>query len=172
MSEVYRASDARLHRDIAVKIFPSFLSFDHDRLRRFEQEARAAASLNHPHIVTIHSIEKARGVHFLTMELIEGETLDHMIPEGGLQLEKFFEFAVALLDAVAAAHEKGIIHRDLKPTNIMVDKRGSIKILDFGLARMTEVTGRDSKGVSPPTHSQSEAGMVMGTVPYTSTPPD
>ncbi len=168
MSEVYRASDIRLHRDVAVKILPSFLSSDPDRLRRFEQEARAAASLNHPHIVTIHSIEKARGVHFLTMELIEGKTLDRMIPEGGLPLENFFDFAVALVDAVAAAHEKGIIHRDLKPTNVMVDRRGIVKILDFGLARITELAAPQATGVPPPASSQSEAGMVMGTIPYMS----
>jgi serine/threonine protein kinase len=157
MGEVYRARDLRLRREVAIKVLPWLASANPDRLRRFEQEARAAASLNHPQIVTIYAIEKAAGIHFIAMELVDGNTLDRLIPDTGLPLEKFFEFAVALTEGVAAAHDKGIIHRDLKPSNIMVDKRGAIKILDFGLARMTE---------SP--DSLADAGVVMGTAPYMS----
>src|SRR5262249_43654818 len=165
MGEVYRARDLRLRREVAIKILPGVLSANPDRLRRFEQEARAAASLNHPHIVTIHAIEQAAGLHFIAMELVDGQTLDGLIPEGGLPLEKFFEFAVALTGGIAAAHDKGIVHRDLKPSNIMVDKRGAIKILDFGLARMTELAASDSQQASD---SLTAPQMVMGTVPYMS----
>jgi serine/threonine protein kinase len=165
MGQVYRARDLRLHREVAIKVLPWLASAHPDRVRRFEQEARAAASLNHPNIVTIHAIEHAAGLHFMAMELVDGRTLDGLIPDGGLPLEKFFEFAVALTDGVAAAHEKGIIHRDLKPSNIMVDRRGVIKILDFGLARMTELAASDRQQASD---SLTAPGMVIGTVPYMS----
>jgi serine/threonine protein kinase/Tfp pilus assembly protein PilF len=168
MGDVYRARDPRLHRVVAIKVLPSFLSSDPDRLRRFEQEARAVASLNHPHVITIHSIEEAGGVHFLTMELVEGQTLDHIIPDGGLDLEQFFEFAEPLADAVAAAHSKGIVHRDLKPGNIMVDNRGSIKVLDFGVAKMAEPGQSGLQGSHLSGHSLTEPGMVIGTLPYMS----
>src|SRR5215471_9466713 len=135
----YRARDLRLHRDVAIKVLPEALSADATALRRFEREAMAAARLNHPHIVTIHSIEHVGAVHLIVMELVEGQTLDRIIPQGGLSLEKFLDLAAELSDAVAAAHGKGIIHRDLKPGNIMVDNRGRIKILDFGIAKMTEL---------------------------------
>jgi serine/threonine protein kinase/Tfp pilus assembly protein PilF len=162
MGEVYRARDLRLRREVAIKVLPSRLSASPTRLLRFEHEARAAASLNHPHIVTIYAIEQAAGLHFIAMELVDGQTLDDLIPEGGLPLETFFAFAVALTDGIAAAHEKGIIHRDLKPSNIMVDRRGALKILDFGLARMTEVE------VSEGPQAITDTGMVIGTVPYMS----
>lgn len=168
MGDVYGARDPRLHRAVAIKVLPSFLSSDPDRLRRFEQEARAVASLNHPHVVTIHSIEEAGGVHFLTMELVEGQTLDRIIPEGGLPLEQFFEIAEPLADAVAAAHSKGIVHRDLKPGNIMVDTQGSIKVLDFGVAKMAEPAEPGSQDSPLSGHSPTEPGMVIGTLPYMS----
>jgi eukaryotic-like serine/threonine-protein kinase len=126
-----RARDLKLHRDVAIKVLPAAFAADPERLRRFHHEARVAASLNHPHIVTIHAIEEAAGVHFLAMELVEGETLEHVIPEKGVPLEQFFDLAIALTEALTAAHEKGIIHRDIKPRNIMIDKRGSVKVLDF-----------------------------------------
>ena len=168
MGGAYRARDLRLHRDVAIKVLPAVLSADPSCLHRFEREAQAAASLNHPHIVTIHSIEETGGVHVIVMELVEGQTLDRMIPEDGMSLEKFVQFAADLTDAVAAAHDKRIIHRDLKPRNIMVDNRGSIKILDFGIAKMTELAAPYSSDLQFSTYSETEPGMVMGTVPYIS----
>ena len=159
----YRARDLRLHRDVAIKVLPEALSADAAALHRFEREAMAAARLNHPNIVTIHSIEHGGAVHLIVMELVEGQTLDRIIPEGGLPLEKFLDLAAELSDAVAAAHGKGIIHRDLKPGNIMVDNRGRIKILDFGIAKMTELAAPEASELQ-----ETEPGMVMGTFPYMS----
>src|SRR5215469_222151 len=159
----YRARDLRLHRDVAIKVLPEALSADAAALRRFEREAMAAARLNHPNIVTIHSIEHGGAVHLIVMELVEGQTLERIIPEGGLPLEKFLDLAAELSDAVAAAHGKGIIHRDLKPGNIMVDNRGRIKILDFGIAKMTELAAPEASELQ-----ETEPGMVMGTFPYMS----
>jgi serine/threonine protein kinase/Tfp pilus assembly protein PilF len=159
----YHARDLRLHRDVAIKVLPAALSADAAALRRFQREARAAAQLNHPHIVTIHSIEQVGDVHLIVMELVEGETLDRIIPQGGVSLEKFLALAAELSDAVAAASQKGIIHRDLKPSNIMVDKRGSIKILDFGIAKLTKPEGSDASDLQ-----ETEPGVVIGTFPYMS----
>jgi adenylate cyclase len=166
MSEVYRARDLRLHRDVAIKVLPPSFSADPERLRRFQHEARMAASLNHPHIVTIYAIEEAAILHFLAMELVDGETLEQVIPENGLSLEKFFDLAIPLTEALAAAHDKGIIHRDIKPRNIMIDKRGNVKVLDFGLAKMTEFAGQTYQDAQ--THSLTAVGVVMGTIPYMS----
>ena len=113
MGEVYRAHDARLGRDVALKILPDIMARDPDALARFEREARAVAALNHPHIVTIYSTEEHAGVRFLTMEVVEGQTLDRLIPAGGIALDRFFDIAIALADALAAAHQKQITHRDL-----------------------------------------------------------
>ncbi|HKV77407.1 MAG TPA: protein kinase [Candidatus Sulfotelmatobacter sp.] len=175
MGEVYRARDSRLRRDIALKVLPPEMATNADRLKRFQREARAVAAMNHPHIVTIHSVEEAEGMHFLTMELVEGIPLSGFIPKEGLPLDKFFELAVPLCDALAAAHEKGIVHRDLKPANIMVDHRGSVKILDFGLAKVRGT----AEGVDNPisgqrttvdmrSATQTEFGTVVGTLPYMS----
>jgi serine/threonine protein kinase len=166
MSEVYRARDLRLHRDVAIKVLPPSFSADPERLRRFQHEARMAASLNHPHIVTIYAIEEAASIHFLAMELVDGETLEQVIPDNGLSLEKFFDLAIPLTEALAAAHDKGIIHRDIKPRNIMIDKRGNVKVLDFGLAKMTEFAGQTYQDAQ--THSLTAVGVVMGTIPYMS----
>ena len=111
------------------------MAHDPDRLARFQREARAVAALNHPNIVTIYSVEEADGVHFLTMELVEGQPLDRLIPASGLPIDQIVEIAGALADALAAAHEKGIVHRDLKPANVMVTNEGRVKVLDFGLAK-------------------------------------
>ena len=138
MGEVYRARDTKLGRDVAIKILPSAFTTDPDRLARFRREARAVAALNHPHIVTIFSIEEHDAVPFMTMELIEGRTLDLGIPGGGLSLARFFDIAIALADAFSAAHRKSIIHRDLKPANVMVTTDGNVKVLDFGLARAVD----------------------------------
>ncbi len=126
MGEVYRATDTKLGRDVALKVMPSELARDADRLARFQREARAVAALNHPHIVTIYSVEDAGGVHFLTMELVDGQPLDRLIPASGLALEQVVEIASALADALSAAHEKGIVHRDLKPANVMVTNDGRV----------------------------------------------
>jgi serine/threonine-protein kinase len=168
MGEVYRARDLKLDRDVALKVLPPETAEDRDRLNRFQREARAVATLNHPHIVTIHSVEDADGTHFLTMELVEGVALSRLIPRGGLPLDKLFELAIPLADALAAAHEKGIVHRDLKPANVMVDKRGSVKILDFGLAK---IAGSDeARALDSPIEnlSQTQTGVMMGTLPYMS----
>src|SRR5580658_6386188 len=135
MGEVYRATDSKLGRDVALKVLPSQMARDPERLARFQREARAVAALNHPHIVTIFSVEEAEGIHFLTMELVEGQALDQLIPESGFPIERILEIAGALAEALDAAHEKGIVHRDLKPANVMIGGAGRIKVLDFGLAK-------------------------------------
>jgi TolB-like protein/Tfp pilus assembly protein PilF len=167
MGEVYRARDRVLGRDVALKILPPELASDPERLRRFEREAKTLATLDHPNIVTIHSVEEEGGVHFLTMGLIEGENLAEMIPTGGLDLETLFEIATALADALAAAHDKGVTHRDLKPTNVMVTDDGRVKILDFGLAKLrTEVAAEEVADLV--TETMTQEGRVLGTVPYMS----
>jgi eukaryotic-like serine/threonine-protein kinase len=135
MGEVYRAQDAKLGRDVALKVLPAEMAHDPERLARFHREAKALAQLDHPNIVTIHSVEECNGVHFLTMQLVEGRSLDRVIPASGLPLEQIVEIARALGDALAVAHDKGIVHRDLKPGNVMVTNEGHVKVLDFGLAK-------------------------------------
>ncbi len=170
MGEVYRAHDPRLGRDVALKILPAALSADPESLERFTREARAVAALNNPHIVTLHSTEEANGVRFMTMELIEGQTLDRMIPPSGVSLPLFFEVSTGMADALSAAHQKGITHRDLKPLNVMMTNSGHVKVLDFGLARS------GGPGLAPGASAEDEstrerltqAGMVVGTAPYMS----
>lgn len=166
MGEVYRARDTRLGRDVALKVLRRETAAGGEHLKRFRREARAVAALNHPNIVTIHSVEEANDTQFFIMELVEGEPLTRLMSSGGLPLEKFFNYAVALADALAAAHEKGIVHRDLKPANIMVDKRGNIKVLDFGLAKVFDAAGAPADAEL--TQSQTQAGLVLGTLPYMS----
>jgi eukaryotic-like serine/threonine-protein kinase len=166
MGEVYRATDTKLGRDVALKVLPAEMAGDPDRLARFQREARAVAALNHPNIVTIFSVEEFEGIHFLTMELIEGEPLGKLIPTAGLQPGQIVEIAHALADALAAAHEKGIIHRDLKPANVMMTKDGRVKVLDFGLAKdVRPVDPQDATMTSP---DRTQAGVVMGTPAYMS----
>ena len=166
MGDVYRAHDTRLGRDVALKILPDTLAANADHRARFEREARAVAALNHPHIVTIYSTEHERDLRFLTMELVDGLTLDRLIPAGGVPLAQFFDIAVALADALQAAHQKHITHRDLKPSNVMVTNDGRVKVLDFGLASAAEAIEPDSAGVTKPALTQ--AGTILGTVPYMS----
>jgi serine/threonine-protein kinase len=167
MGEVYRARDTKLNRDVALKILPDAFARDGDRLARFRQEARALASLNHAHIVTIFSIEEHDDVPFMTMELIEGLTLDQSAL-GGLSLARFFDIAIALADALSAAHRKHIIHRDLKPANVMVTDDGRVKILDFGLARAIDDNPvRRAQDVTA-THLGTKVGTIVGTMPYMS----
>src|SRR5450432_2989246 len=138
MGEVYRARDARLSRDVAIKVLPASFSADADRLRRFEQEARAAGILNHPNITAVLDIGEHEGAPYVVQELLEGETLRTRLSGGALPVRKAVEQAIQIAHGLAAAHEKGIVHRDLKPENIFVTKDGRIKILDFGLAKLAQ----------------------------------
>ncbi len=168
MGEVYRATDTRLDRDVALKVLPAEMAASPERLERFRREAKALAALDHPGIVTVHSVEEAEDVHFLTMQLVEGQSLDKVIPEGGLPVERVLGIAIALAEALAAAHDKGIVHRDLKPANVMVSDDGRVKVLDFGLAKVTESGDGSSGGSAGETELQTRQGVVMGTVPYMS----
>jgi tetratricopeptide (TPR) repeat protein len=166
MGEVYRARDSRLGRDVAIKVLPSSLSADPDRLRRFEQEARAAAALNHPNILAVFQMGTYAGAPYLVSELLEGETLREQIKRSRLAVRKAIDYGVQIARGLAAAHEKGIVHRDLKPENLFVTKDGRVKILDFGLAKLTHPA--DSEFSAPTQNEGTEAGVVMGTVGYMS----
>jgi TolB-like protein/Flp pilus assembly protein TadD len=166
MGEVYRATDSKLGRDVALKVLPAAMAQDPERLGRFRREAKSLAQLDHPNIVTIYSVEECDGVHFLTMQLVEGQPLDRLIPEGGLPLGQIVEIASALGDALAAAHEKGIVHRDLKPANVMISNDGRVKVLDFGLAK--DVRGSNLGDATMTSASRTEVGVVMGTPAYMS----
>src|ERR1700688_4083907 len=166
MGEVYRATDAKLGRDVALKVLPAEMAHDPERLARFRREAKALAQLDHPNIVTIHSVEECDGIHFLTMQLVEGLPLDGLIRQGGLPVEQIVDIARALGDALAAAHEKGIVHRDLKPANVMVSNEGRVKVLDFGLAK--DVRAANLGDATMPSVGYTQAGMVMGTPAYMS----
>jgi len=165
MGEVYRARDTRLGRDIALKVLPDAYSTAPERLARFEREARIVAGLNHPNIVTLHSIEEADGTRFLTMELVEGRDLSDLVTPGGLPVAQVLDLAIPLVDALAAAHEKGVVHRDLKPANVMVTNDGRVKVLDFGLARH-DAAARQGSGGAPSEPTLSVSGVVAGTAPY------
>src|SRR5271169_587571 len=141
MGEVYRARDSRLKRDVAVKVLPRSLSLDADRLRRFEQEALATAALNHPNILAVFDIGGSEGAPYVVSELLEGETLRERLRSGPIPVRKALDHALQIAHGLAAAHEKGIIHRDLKPENLFLTKDGRIKILDFGLAKLTQAEG-------------------------------
>jgi TolB-like protein/Tfp pilus assembly protein PilF len=173
MGEVYRAEDTTLRRQVALKVLPGALSDDADSLARFRREARVLASLDHPNIVSIHSVEESDGIRFLTMQLVEGEPLSKVISGDDLPDERILEIAVALADALSAAHEKGIIHRDLKPANIMVTEEGRVKVLDFGLAKSRQ-EAQSLLATEAPTELMTEMepltrqGLVVGTVPYMS----
>ena len=166
MGEVYRATDAKLARDVALKVLPAEMADDPERLARFRREAKTLAQLDHPNIVTIYSVEESDGVHFLTMQLVEGQPLDRLICAGGLPLEQIVEIASALGDALAAAHEKGIVHRDLKPANVMVSSEGRVKVLDFGLAKDINVVNAGDATMT--SDSRTQVGVVMGTPAYMS----
>ncbi len=166
MGEVYRATDTKLGRDVALKVLPAELASDPERLGRFRREAKVLAALDHPGIVTVYSVEEADGVHFLTMQLVDGQPLDRLIPQGGLPLEELLAIATALADALVAAHEKGVVHRDLKPANVMVGAGGRVKVLDFGIAKLS--TPEETSGPELPTQLRTREGIAMGTVPYMS----
>jgi serine/threonine protein kinase/tetratricopeptide (TPR) repeat protein len=167
MGEVYRARDTRLGRAVALKVLPDAVAHDPDRLARFEREARTVAGLNHPNIVVLHSIEEEGGVRFITMELVDGESLDrHVVPKG-LPLSRLLELSIPLAEALVAAHEKGVVHRDLKPANVMVTREGRLKVLDFGLAKPASPSPEShaTQGVTMESPI-SAVGQVVGTVPY------
>src|ERR1035438_176874 len=175
MGEVYRARDTRLGRDVALKILPESFARDADRLRRFEQEARAVAALNHPNILAVfdigthsegqHNEGQNNGSPFLVSELLEGESLRAVLDRGALPQRKTIEYGVQIAHGLAAAHEKGIVHRDLKPENVFVDRDGRIKILDFGLAKLAQKSGTESDDVTL-AGSHTAVGVVMGTASY------
>jgi serine/threonine protein kinase/Tol biopolymer transport system component len=168
MGEVWRARDPRLGRDVAVKVLPASFSADPERLRRFQQEARAAGALNHPNITAVYDIGSHEGTTYVVSELLEGETLDTRLGEGPLSPRKAIEYALQIARGLAAAHEKGIVHRDLKPENLFITRDGRVKILDFGLARFNAPDGGESPSGLPATSAGTEPGIVLGTLGYMS----
>ena len=167
MGEVYRGRDSRLARDVAIKVLPPAFSSDRDRLHRFEQEARAAAALNHPNILAVYDIGDADGAPFIVSELLEGQTLRACLDAGAIAPRKAVDYAVQIAHGLAAAHEKGIVHRDLKPENLYVTESGRVKILDFGLAKLTQDQPTSATASALPTlPSPTQPGVVLGTVGY------
>src|SRR5580692_12590450 len=167
MGEVYRARDARLGRSLAIKTLPAAFSNDPDRLQRFEREARSASALNHPNIVTIYELGQDGSTHYIAMELVEGNTLSQLLLAGVLPIRKAIEIAAQIAEGLAKAHEAGIAHRDLKPGNLMVSKDGFVKILDFGLAKLSS-SGVDMSQTLTTSGWQTGAGVILGTVHYMS----
>jgi eukaryotic-like serine/threonine-protein kinase len=165
MGEVYRARDTKLQRDIAIKVLPAIVQGDAAAAERFRREARAIAALNHPNIVTIHSVEEVGARVFIAMELVVGATLAELIPPDGLPLEAVLQYAIPLADAISAAHASGVSHRDLKPSNVMIGRDGRLKVLDFGLAKLTGDTAPVAATV---TRDFTGAGQIVGTVAYMS----
>ncbi len=168
MGEVYLAEDSKLGRQVALKVLAHESARDPDRRARFEREARAVAALNHPGIVTIHSVEEDDGLLFLTMELVEGKTLSECIPPGGMTLAELLRLAIPLADAVGTAHQRGITHRDLKPANVMVADDGRVKVLDFGLAKQQPKDAFQGETAMLPAENLTADGRILGTVAYMS----
>lgn len=168
MGEVYRAHDTRLDREVAIKVLPEFLTSDPDRLRRFEQEARATAALNHPNILAVFQMATDNGVSYLVEELLDGETLRERLHHGPLPTRKAIDYGVQIAHGLAAAHDRGIVHRDLKPENLFLTKDGRLKILDFGLAKINPSAGASADGKTVTMEEQTDPGVVLGTVGYMS----
>ena len=168
MGVVYKARDTRLDRFVAIKVLPAEKVADPERKQRFAQEAKAASSLNHPNIITIYDIGQAAGVDFISMECVVGKTLDRLIPRRGMRLNEALKCAVQIADALARAHSAGIVHRDLKPGNIMVNEHGLVKVLDFGLAKLTETTAASEDKSTRTLRPTTEEGKIVGTVSYMS----
>jgi serine/threonine protein kinase/Tol biopolymer transport system component len=168
MGEVYRARDLELGRDVAIKVLPSTFSTDRDRLHRFQQEACAAGALNHPNVLVVHDIGSHAGAPYVVSELLEGETLRKRIGGTPLGQRRAIDYALQIANGLAAAHEKGIIHRDLKPDNIFITNDGRAKILDFGLAKLTQLDGDQAQTDIPTRRVDTDPGVVMGTVGYMS----
>src|SRR5262249_30101387 len=171
MGEVYRARDTKLDRDVALKVLPDSFVHDPDRLARFQREAKVLASLNHPNIAHIHGLEESNGVQALVMELVEGEDLAQRLTRGAIPIDEALSIAKQIAEALEAAHEQGIIHRDLKPANIKVRADGTVKVLDFGLAKAIEPAGSSPELSQSPTitsPAMTHAGMILGTAAYMS----
>jgi len=179
MGQVWRATDTTLGRQVAIKILPDAFAADPERLARFEREAKTLASLNHPHIAAIYGFEKSSGMHALVMELVEGEDLSRRIARGAIPIDEALPIAKQIAEALEAAHEQGIIHRDLKPANIKVRADGTVKVLDFGLAkasgplegdgfsrRQAEAEASALRTITTP--AMTQAGMILGTAAYMS----
>src|SRR5436189_4828347 len=173
MGEVYRARDSKLNRDVALKILPEAVAIDSERIARFRREAQVLASLNHPHIAAIYGFEDSGSIHALVLELVEGPTLADRIAQGPLPLAEALPIAKQIADALEAAHEQGVIHRDLKPANIKVRPDGTVKVLDFGLAKAMDGTPGLSPNLSMSPTITSPArmtgvGIILGTAAYVS----
>ncbi len=168
MGEVYLAQDRRLDRQVALKILPAYFVSDEARLRRFQREARAASALNHPNILTIHEVGEVDQVHFITTEFIDGQTLRELIAQENLSLVEVLEIAIQVAKALTAAHAAGIVHRDIKPENIMRRRGGLVKLLDFGIAKLLEQPSADLSETVAAANTQTETGVVLGTVGYMS----
>ncbi len=168
MGEVYRARDSRLSRDVALKVLPAELASDPSRLQRFEREARSASALNDAHIVTVHDIGTAGSVPYIAMELVTGETLRKHLVGGALPIRKLLQIATQISEGLAKAHEAGIVHRDLKPENVMVTRDGTVKILDFGLAKLAHGESPSDEGSPLPAETATRPGVVLGTAGYMS----
>src|SRR5690242_631996 len=175
MGEVYRATDTKLGREVAIKVLPASVSRHPESLGRFEREAKALAALNHPHIGGIHGFEADQGTHFLVLELVEGETLRERLQRGPLPIREALTVARQMAEAIQEAHEKGVIHRDLKPGNVKITPNGRVKVLDFGLAKVEHsFRGESGSGMAPaadlnaPTiqADTTHPGVVMGTPAY------
>jgi serine/threonine protein kinase len=171
MGEVYLARDTRLDRPVALKLLPSSLTSDPDRVRRFEREARAASSLSHPNIITVHEIGEEDGLRFIVTEYVEGRTLRELIESGGLNLPQALDTAIQVASALQAAHRVGVVHRDVKPENVMVREDGYVKVLDFGLAKLAEraaPAGEPGEMAATLLKQSTQTGLVMGTTRYMS----
>ena len=166
MGEVYKARDTRLDRNVAIKVLPEHLSENDELRQRFEQEARAVSSLNHPHICTLHDVGPEDGIDFLVMELIEGDTLADRLEQAPLPLDRALTYGIQICDALDKAHQEGVVHRDLKPGNVIITKSGA-KLLDFGLAKMQSSPGGESD-LSAVTRQKplTQRGSILGTFQY------
>ena len=166
MGEVYRARDTKLNRNVALKVLPDIFAADPDRLARFQREAQLLASLNHPHIAAIYGLEESNGIRALVLELIEGPTLADRIAQGPIPLDEAVPIAQQIAEALEAAHEKGVTHRDLKPANIKLTADGQVKVLDFGLAKMSGAEASDATQAPTITVARTQSGVILGTAAY------
>src|SRR5260370_24536367 len=168
MGEVFLAQDTKLDRRVALKILPAEVAAHHDRMRRFVQEAKAASGLNHPNIITIHEIDETDSVNFIATEFIDGDTLRERMRSMPMKLSEVLDVPAQIASALSAAHAAGIVHRDIKPENVMLRRDGIVKVLDFGLAKLTERVPPDSVDSEAPTSFKTDPGTVMGTAVYMS----